>query len=91
MTELKPCSFCGGVGALWSISECKTVYAICMKCGTQTIEYKSAEQAVAAWNRRAQEPENRCDNCQWKYEKRHQKCNCCKRNRSMKDNFMLAY
>ena len=30
-----------------------TVYAVCKSCGNRTIDYQQAEQAIAAWNRRA--------------------------------------
>ncbi len=50
---LRPCPFCGGVGTLWSVTQCESVYAVCQDCGTRTIDYKYAATAIAAWNRRA--------------------------------------
>ncbi len=55
-TGLKSCPFCGGVGTLWSVDQCQTVYAVCQKCGTRTIDYRLANEAIAAWNRRTPEP-----------------------------------
>jgi Lar family restriction alleviation protein len=49
---LLPCPFCGGIGTLWSIDQCDTVYAVCQDCGARTVDYKHAEEAIAAWNRR---------------------------------------
>ena len=53
MTTLKPCPFCGGIGTLWSIDQCDTAYAVCQDCGARTVDYKHAEKAIAAWNRRS--------------------------------------
>lgn len=73
MTKLKPCPFCGGIGTLWSIDQCDTVYAVCQDCGARTVDYKHAGQAITVWNRRAQ-PENkpadavpvvRCGECKY--------------------------
>lgn len=51
--ELKACPFCGGEAAVtgrWR------EYAIeCVECPTMTTYYKTPEEAVEAWNRRAEE------------------------------------
>lgn len=51
--ELKACPFCGGEAAVtgrWR------EYAIeCVECYTMTTYYKTPEEAVEAWNRRAEE------------------------------------
>lgn len=52
MNEIKKCAHCGGFGTLWSVDQCNTVYAVCINCGIRTIDYATAEQAIAAWNRR---------------------------------------
>ena len=62
--ELLPCPFCGGKAQLLHEHRGITYsYVICMKCAAQTdifqisTEHSSDEKAVAAWNRRAEEPE----------------------------------
>jgi len=55
--DLLPCPFCGGDCSCnpfgGSISEPFTFFVICHKCGAQTRRYGTAEQAIAAWNTRA--------------------------------------
>lgn len=53
MSTLKPCPFCGwgtivDMGGLFSHS------AGCNSCGTKTKNYKTWEEAVTAWNARAE-------------------------------------
>lgn len=67
MSELKKCPFCGGIGTM------KTRYigygsiglgshdeyrVACKECRASSDEYRTEEEAIAAWNRRAQ-PENK--------------------------------
>ena len=59
---LLPCPFCGGIGTLWSIDQCDTVYAVCQDCGARTVDYKHAEEAIAAWNRRTATDEQEGEN-----------------------------
>ena len=53
MSELKPCPFCGNIGSFWSIDQCQTLYATCIFCGARTVDCDTPEEAIAAWNRRA--------------------------------------
>jgi len=69
--KLLPCPFCGGEATLttWPVYEAgrpyspeaarKQHYAQCLVCATQqgASSHDSAEEAIAAWNRRAPEPE----------------------------------
>lgn len=52
MSDLKPCPFCGGEAEI----ERYTIkpYVACMKCGCSMPDrHQTAEQAIAAWNSRA--------------------------------------
>ena len=52
MTEkLKPCPFCGGEAMI--ISEINYHHVRCVKCFTITDWYKTKEEAIEAWNTRA--------------------------------------
>ena len=51
--KIDKCPFCGGVGILWSVTQCESVYVVCQDCGTRTIDCKHAATAIAVWNRRA--------------------------------------
>jgi Lar family restriction alleviation protein len=54
--ELKPCPFCGSSAEvhLWSYGDILSEhYSIRCKNGHETIGYKTAEQAMEIWNRRA--------------------------------------
>jgi Lar family restriction alleviation protein len=72
MSELKllPCPFCGGdatIGANEYYDGANTFYIYCTSCGVQQMTTKiRTDEAIAAWNRRAQ-PENeplvRCGEC----------------------------
>lgn len=50
--KLLPCPFCGYHGTLHSIDMCNTVYAVCMKCGSRTLDFKHVEEAIEKWNTR---------------------------------------
>lgn len=61
-TELKPCPFCGGVGAIcatpWDFDKTRPAgehkYIVeCSECLAQTDEYAIRERAAEAWNRRS--------------------------------------
>lgn len=63
MDELKPCPFCGGKAGTvrrWQSGDGtgKDIWIRCENCGMETIRYDTDEDAIAAWNRRA-EPENK--------------------------------
>lgn len=65
MTELKPCPFCGGDAEKRYIKRNKLfaymrfpyntryVYVCCKVCGATSIVCVSVENAIEAWNRRA--------------------------------------
>ena len=57
--KLKPCAHCGGVGEIerWSHVDWTEWRVICGRCGTSPDWYTSPEQAIAAWNTRADEPQ----------------------------------
>lgn len=50
--KLLPCPFCGYHGTLHSIDMCNTVYAVCMKCGSRTMDFEKGEEAIKHWNTR---------------------------------------
>lgn len=53
MDKLKPCPFCNGKAGVY---EFYTLYkAQCNCCGCGTLQRKSKEQAIEAWNRRVKE------------------------------------
>lgn len=56
--ELLPCPFCGGEAEILEaivefIYKEIGIYAICKKCRASTQYYKTKEEALTAWNRRA--------------------------------------
>lgn len=55
--ELKPCPFCGGEVELWAAKETLSIGRVieCKKCGLRICDPTAIidEQAIAAWNRRA--------------------------------------
>ena len=59
MAELKPCPFCGGEAKIklfksGIFKRITVYYAECAVCGNQTKVQFETEQAIEAWNRRAQ-------------------------------------
>ena len=54
MSEIKllPCPFCGYHGTLNTTNIGKTFYAVCMQCGSRTIDFKTTEEAIEQWNAR---------------------------------------
>lgn len=66
MNELKPCPFCGGIAFVehwelsspdegWDDERYDMYYITCSECESTTDEYRSKEEAIEAWNRRAEE------------------------------------
>lgn len=53
---LKPCLFCGGEAELYSWDQGVEDYHIrCIDCGVATADYDTVKEAIAAWNRRAED------------------------------------
>lgn len=55
MLELKSCPHCNGNGRIVSVSGFKSdrYRAVCEECGASTRECETEQEAVSAWNRRA--------------------------------------
>lgn len=56
-SELKPCEKCGGEGRQFDTF--MTTRIICIECLNSTKRYKTAKEAIAAWNRRAEKGERK--------------------------------
>ena len=55
--ELKPCPFCGGKAEVVPYSvygKVKSYFVQCLKCGCQSRDYTSKQNAEKSWNRRAE-------------------------------------
>ena len=58
MAKLKPCPFCGGEARIieHEFTGADNTYGIKCKCGTQGFQFwESIDDAIKAWNRRAQD------------------------------------
>lgn len=56
MAELKPCPFCGGKAMLIWLPYSRKIFVKCAEqCCKQNTIYKSREEAIEAWNRRAED------------------------------------
>lgn len=51
--EMLPCPKCKGVVTLHSVNGFKSIYASCRWCGIMTRGFKTASEAIKAWNTRA--------------------------------------
>lgn len=51
-SDMKPCPSCSGKAHLYKV-DYHGYRVVCMCCGLQTSTYEFAENAVARWNRRA--------------------------------------
>lgn len=49
-TKLKPCPFCGGEARFANTDE---NWIACVDCGAETTFFDTKEEAIEAWNRRA--------------------------------------
>lgn len=55
MEALLNCPFCGGEAAIYGAD---SYYVACCRCEAQTARYRTAQEAIVNWNRRAA-PENK--------------------------------
>jgi Lar family restriction alleviation protein len=54
----RPCPFCGGEAETYRMIE-PWWMVYCTRCYAETADYKTEAEAVAAWNRRADEDDGR--------------------------------
>ena len=59
MTELKPCPFCGGKASLIRYHNIKGGYCYCTVCKTRKPNSLTIEEAIEAWNRRAEDEKSK--------------------------------
>lgn len=57
-SELLPCPFCGGKA---KVMQSHNPYVICENCHVSTPMFSWKQDAVAAWNRRAEESRSDCE------------------------------
>ncbi|MDR1465425.1 MAG: Lar family restriction alleviation protein [Oscillospiraceae bacterium] len=50
--QLKPCPFCGGIADIWQ--GCDYHYVMCRRCKSKTADFEKDDEAVDAWNKRAE-------------------------------------
>ena len=56
MTELKPCPFCGGEAGIMRYNHIKKVsFCFCTSCKAKMPNMLTREEAIEAWNRRAED------------------------------------
>ena len=55
MAELKPCPFCGGKANIMRFSIISGAYCFCMGCHVKMPNSLTREDAIEAWNRRAED------------------------------------
>ena len=53
MTELRPCPFCGSDDVVSGAGLEDEYYVECWDCSAKIESYKSLEEAITGWNRRA--------------------------------------
>ena len=53
MNELRKCPSCGGEAESIEVFPGRFCAVVCPHCGVETAYYETAEEAIEAWNRRA--------------------------------------
>ena len=55
MAELKKCPFCGGEASIIRYHHIKAAYCYCAVCKVRMPNSLTSEEAIEAWNRRAED------------------------------------
>ena len=55
MDELKPCPFCGGQAGIMRYHHIKAAFCFCTVCKVGMPNMLTREEAIEAWNRRAED------------------------------------